>query len=242
MKPALCCAPILLLLYGEIKAQSSQDTSLYNLAYTNAVNSYIKASASQAPYLSGPLYPKYPFYISEGQPYYKYKVAMPGTLWYDDLRYDSVKLLYDEVADEVLAEDFYHTEMIRLPKDRVKGFAFATDRFVLLSGDEGRSLDRGFYQVLYNGNIKVYRKETKTIQEKANPVNISERVVESHVLYYMWIDGRYRAFTKSKSFLSFFREHRKAVREHLAQKGLNVKSLSDESIAEAASYFDQLKH
>lgn len=232
---------ILLMLIGKVKAQSPEDTAFYHLAINNAIKVHTHASRAQAPFLTGPLYRGYPFNIAEGHPYFNIRVPESGTIWYDGVRYDSVKLLYDEISDELLTEDFFQRNLILLPRKSVQQFAIGSDHFVYLDNISGREpFKPGYFQVLYDGKTKVFRKEIKKIQEKANPVQEVERVIESNAYYYMLVNDGYHLFTGIRGFMSLFKEHKKPVRDHLKQNGFEYRELSAATIRAAASYYDQL--
>lgn len=222
-------------------AQLNFDSTFYNNAYSNATGAYTASLKGQFAYWNGPVYPKYPFHISEGHPYFGTNEPTPGSLVYYGMFYENVKLMYDEITDELITEDILHRNLIQLYKNRITSFTIGRSRFIFSGNDSTtNNIKPGFYQILYDGNTLALKKEIKTIQEKANPVSAVERVIESRTYYYIRINNKYYRITNQGSLLSNFNEHKKTVRNYLKTNGINFRKQPDEAIRSAVEYYDQL--
>jgi hypothetical protein len=96
----------------------------------------------------------------------------------------------------------------------------------------------GFYEILYDGQAKLYKKIRKVISEKigssVNPVTRSkiERRFELVETYYLFKSGKWHKIPRRNSLLMQYREKRLEIRRFIRKDGLN--SISDIDIIYAS--------
>lgn len=91
-------------------------------AFTNAVQQYNVALASQLPIYNGKEYIDYKQNFEVGQPYFLQKSWTIGTMVYENVQYAGVPIMYNLVTDEVIIPTPDTAAKIQLQKDRVQAF------------------------------------------------------------------------------------------------------------------------
>jgi hypothetical protein len=225
--PALSCN----LLY-------SQSSATADAAVNNAIRIYADATGDQAPYYNGVQYRRYPNYIHFGHPFFIADSLITGTINYNGVTYENVKLQYDEVNDELITTDLQGDNLVQLFKQKISGFTIGPHKFINLSRTYPRA---GYYRVLYNGKSQILAKEFKSIQVKPGRITAeTERSVNSSTDYYLRTDKGYEKFNRLNSFLSLMGNHRKEVARFIRDKKLRTRSGREDLYYQAASFFDQL--
>lgn len=212
--------------------QYAPDSALKNTlaVFTNALH-------DQAGIYNGIQYRRYPGTIHEGHPFYMADSLVAGTVTYDGLDYRNIKLLYDEVNDELITTDWQGDNLVQLLKERVNGFSMGMQQFVHLKGAYPAA---GYYRVIYDGKSTVIAREKKEIQVKTGRTTAeTERWVSRATDYYIKTPGGYRKFNRLNSFLSILGSHRRQVANYIRQNRMHFKSEKDRVLAQAARYYDQ---
>ena len=105
------------------------------------------------------------FHFVEGSPFFLTSQPQQGSIIYDGVEYRDVDLQYDELSGLVILQDENHR--IQLSNDRISRFAIGNYPFIRIVND---SLNpaipaTGFYNILYEGNLTVLKKEIKSIRQ-----------------------------------------------------------------------------
>jgi hypothetical protein len=228
---------LLILANGNLFSQSSAPDS--SGPVKKAIHIFANAAGDQAGFYNGIQYKRYPNYIHEGHPFFIADKLVVGTITYDGVQYENVKLQYDEVNDELITTDLQGDNLVQVYKPRVNAFSIANYTFTnhLSQTYPGP----GYYRVLYNGKSQIIVKEKKLIQEKPGRTNAeTERSVDASVDYYMKTGTGYKKFNRLNSFLSLFGKNRKAVSGFVKEKKLKFRSAKENLLQQAATYYDQL--
>src|SRR4051794_30474513 len=146
-----------------ISAQTiTTDSSNYTIAIQNALSAYHQYLSPQTSLYNGAEYVDYAYSINEGTPFFETSQSTIGSVKYDGVLYQDVPILYDEVLGEVLIQDAYGRGKVILNTEKVTAFNLLNHHFVKLSPDStGKSPIRpGFYDLLYEGNNSLYKRQT----------------------------------------------------------------------------------
>ena len=215
---------------------SSQDS--VEPAVANAIKIYAAATGAQAPYYNGVQYRRYPYFIHSGQPFFLADSLIAGTVTYEGITYENVKLQYDEVNDELITSDLQGDNLVQLSKQKINGFSIGPHSFIHLAEGYPRT---GFYRVLYNGRSQVLVKEIKSIQVKPGRVTAeTERSVQSNTDYYLKTEQGYKKFNRLSSFLSLLGKHRKQVAAFIRENKLRSRTDRENLYYQAVTFYDQL--
>lgn len=226
-----------------IKAQlSASDSVFYQKAINNTKAIYHQSIGDQTGLYNGSQYAGYLFAFKDGgHPFFYIDAFSKGTIVYDNILHPAVKLKYDEVKEVVVFEDTTHR--IQLVGERISRFSISGNDFVRITKDtvQNASVSTGFYQLLYDGNMAVLKKEVKSIREVlvSNTEGIY-RYIDVKKYYYVKRANEYYAVKRKKSVLEFYKDKRKELQQYIKRNKLNFKRDPDTFLVQTSAYYDQL--
>lgn len=220
---------------------SDPDTLFYHKAINNAVSLYRQAAGDQSGLYNGSQYPGYPFEFRDGGHPYFVKEVKAGSIVYDRQFYPQTKLLFDELAEQVVFEDSTHR--IQLLRERISQFTIGNASFVRIEKDSLSTvlIKTGFYEVLYGGTVAVLKKEVKKLREEIRFVDEGIlRFIDTKQYYYIRKGGVYYSVGSKNAVLSVYRDRRKELQQYIKANKLNFKKDRDNMLAKLSAYYDQL--
>jgi hypothetical protein len=215
------------------------ENTFYSTALQHTVSVYHRAFGSQAALFNGPLYNGYSFRFKEGHPYFNADSLTIGSVIYNGILYDSIKMQYDEVADVLVVRTF--TGKIQLLSNKVSGFHLYNSDFVRLAGDSSTTglADPTFYNLLYKGNITLLKKQIKAVREEVSSEVL--RFVDEKDQYYLIKDGHWYSIHGSKQFYKLMDDRKEAVKRFVKSNKLSFRKDRQNFLSSAAAYYDSLK-
>jgi hypothetical protein len=160
-----------------------------------------------------------------------------GSILYDGTWYHNISLMYDTHKEEVIV--FHPSSVfIRLYSERVQEFNFSGIYFVRLLAGSNKILKPGFYQRLAIGDVTLFARRNKKIDEKIEGLAIERKFVASDQFFALK-DGSYKRINNKKSLLNLVKDRRQNVMKHLRQKGLLYRRDKEKTIVETAEFYNQ---
>ncbi|MEP6749843.1 MAG: hypothetical protein ABJB86_19050 [Bacteroidota bacterium] len=222
-------------------AQSSTDDSvLYERAIHNLVGLYQQSSGDQSGLFNGSQYGSYPFKFEEaGHAYFNADKSGYGSVMYDGILYENVSMQFDEIQ-EVLVIDS-SSRRIQLLNERLAAFTLFDHNFIhIIKDSESAVLVRnGFYDILYNGNVSLLKKEEKLIREDV-ATGVLLRFIDVHSYYYIKRNSTYYSIKSKKSLFSIFKDRKKDVKQYVRKNKLSYRKDRENMLIRATAYYDQL--
>ncbi len=160
-----------------------------------------------------------------------------GSVLYDGIWYKDISLMYDIYKDEVVILHPTATP-IRLFSERVQQFIFQEQTFVRLNPVKNNILKSGFYQRLAEGNVTIFARRYKKLEENIVDLAIERRFVGFNQ-YYVLKDGNYYSINKQKSLLDLLKDSRQDIVQHLKQQKLRYKDNKEKAIVQIAEFYNQ---
>ena len=182
----------------------------------------------------------YPFVINEGNPFFISKDFSVGSVFYNNVLYENVPLLFDIIKEEVLIRDLSKMYIMRLNNDNINWFKIWGHSFVHLKQDSGTNspVHTGFYDELYKGNVSLYKKVSKIFKENtASAQGVNKYVVENNE-YFIKKNGQYFRIKNKKSMLFVIDDKQKQVQQFIRKNRLKFKKNKDDSFAKAVAFYD----
>jgi len=202
---------------------------------------YYRSAGDQSSLYNGTQYTGYPFVFAAGNPFFLTDKAQRGTIVYDKIVYTDVDLLYDDLMDVLIMQDESHR--IQLSNDRISSFTILNYRFIHILNDSlsNSTPQAGFYNILYDGNLCVLKKEIKTIREIVTfSVEGKTRVIDLKSVYYFRKNNEYFKIKNQKALLDFFPQQKNEIKHFIKTNKLNFKKDTDNLLEKVAVYSDQL--
>lgn len=227
---------------SELFAQlSASDSILYQKSFSNAVKVYQHSLEGQSGLYNGSEYPGYPFSFKTGHPFFYSEKPGNGSIVYDMIAYPGIILQYDEVAEEVILYESNHR--IQLLRERIARFSILENYFVRIVKDSlaMATVSTGFYQLLYEGQVSLLKKEVKTIAEELRSVSEGIlRNIEIKLYYYIQKDNIYHPVKGKKDILAVFKDRKKEIQQYIRVNKLNFRKDSDTMLIKVTVFYDQL--
>ncbi|CCH51338.1 hypothetical protein BN8_00256 [Fibrisoma limi BUZ 3] len=233
---------LLLLAASPILGQSvSADTSFVGLAATQAVRVYERAFPDKPHLNNGTEYIRYDYRIT-GHPYFLTDSTLTGYIQYNDVRYHDVAMRHDIVRDEVLIDQIDKLFRIRLHSERVDSFSLGPHRFIRLVADSlsNNGIRTGFYQVLYDGSVRLLAKRVKTIHEDISSGKYKANFEENDRFFVQTNDGTYHEIKSQQSLFGLFPDQEKTLRRYLRTNGIKFRKQRELAITGVVKQYDAL--
>src|ERR1700748_1906480 len=168
-------------------AQTAQEDSFfYQTALTNTILIYKKQLGDQSPFYNGSRYSPTGFIFRTGSPYFISDSFNLGAVVYDDILFDSVYLMYEDMRELLVSRN--NNYLLQLVNQRVSSFVISGHPFIRLTADSmypGIS-KTGYYEILYPGRSRLLKKTFKAIIEEPSVYeNTIIRQIEETEVYYI---------------------------------------------------------
>lgn len=234
----------LLLLPAFCYAQSvDNDTVFLNEATRNAITLYEQEMLTQSHLINGAQYNRAqnikadPSHPEQAHPYYVFE-WLPGSVFYDGDWYNA-SFLYDLEKDNLIMINTFLQKQLLLVKEKVDEFTLGDHRFVKLNVE--KSTGEGFYEILYDGNTKVYLKRSKTLERVVGQnVEIPYRYMET-TNYFIMKGTVYHSVNSKRSVLKVLSEQESEIKKFLRLRSQSFKENRIYLISEMARLYDQLQ-
>ena len=220
---------------------SSDDSVFYQKAINNAIAVYHQSIGDQSGLYNGIQYIGYPFTFKEGHPFFYTPDLSAGSVTYDGVYYANVLLRYDEIAEVVIIQDSIHR--LQLHSSRISRFTVANNTFIRIVKDSlGANLEKtGFYNLLYEGNTSVLKKEIKRIREEVqNTTDGVQRFIDEKKYYYIKKPNGYFTVNRKKDVFKILKDHKKEIQQYIKANDLSFKHDKDNLLIKVSAYYDQL--
>jgi hypothetical protein len=207
----------------------------------NVISVYYQFSADQVHLFNG--YEYVPGAYNENtNPLFKGSWLTQGELCYDGVVYHDVPLMYDITKDLVITNRFNMNYRMALISNKICYFRVLDHYFVRLTADSlsKTPMATGFYDLLYDGRIKVYAKRLKKREEFYRENDLIVRVVE-HDAYFVNIGKDYHSVNTKKELFALFHDHKSDICRYLRKSSIKFSRDPELAILKSAAYYDQFK-
>lgn len=175
-----------------------------------------------------------------GHAYFGSEAWVPGSLWYDGTAFRHTPLRYDLVREEVTLppdEPDAPAQKLRLISQKVDSFAVHGHTFVRLTEQAG--VPEGFYDKLYDGQVKVRVRRQKYVFKETTYQKVTERFL-SEDRYYLRKDGKYRQVKGQAGVLQVLQDQKKALSAYIQKENIDFQKDFEQALVQVVTYYDQL--
>ena len=212
-------------------AQNTSADPVGVVQITYAENIFYNALGIQSPLYSGKEY--IDVNRSKGHPFFISNQFTPATIYYDDLVFRDIPVLYDIVRDELVLRNHKDQEMFVLNPLKLEAFTFHGHRFINKLPDPATEIPPGIYEIIHEGKILALARRRKVIDEKVSMV-VTREVVQKDI-YYLIMGGKTHQVNSQRQLLRIFDGKREAVRDQLRRHKVTFKRQPEAALKHAAS-------
>ena len=162
-----------------------------------------------------------------------------GTLVYNGIRYENFPMMYDTYLDEVIVIHDSTTLRTKLVKEKINSFSIFDHHFIYMKNDDNL-LERGIYNIVYDGEKQVFVKRKKIIEDYVKDLQMTREFIDKDV-FIVYDRGNYHIITKRNSLLQLFGDLRPQVRKYLREENLKFKKNKEIAIIQSISYFESIQ-
>ncbi len=245
MQHFLSCT-ILLVFLPFIRAYS-QDITANKVNYPqaaveNATYLYNKLMAKQMLLYNGSEYIDFDRSI-KGNQYFESEDWEEGNIFYDGQLYKQVFLRYDLYDDVVITEHFdrrgYYAK-VQLIGEKINYFDLLGHHFIHIEPNSAAVtvLRTGFYDLIFDGQVKVMVRRIKEIQQSTSTTNFREEFRQRNRIY-LHKDDLYYSVKSKRSVIKVLKDQKKELRRFARRSHLNFKEDRENSIAKLAAHYQQ---
>jgi hypothetical protein len=218
------------------------DSSSQKNALNNTVSLFYGSIGKQSPLYNGT---EYYFYdpIIKGNAYYAdVNSFTPGSVFYDNMHFTGVPMLYDIYGDQVVILLYNHFTKCTLIKDKVSSFDFLDHHFVRIDTVtflNNPAIKPGYYDELYAGRLQVLARYSKSIQVTTGG-QTSESYFNYSKDYYIRKNNIYYNFSSQGALLDILKDKKKEIQKYLKENQVKYRRNPEEAMVKIASYYDHL--
>lgn len=235
---------LLLFVASRVIAQEPKaDNTFVTSARNQAVAAYNQAVYKQVRVYDGNEYITHDHRIKV-HPYYRVDSLQTGTVLYNGIRYEKIRMLYDIVRDELAIQQPDGAYRIRLRNEKITHFSIGAYQFSrIVSPSEGGNaagVRTGFYEVLHNGSVKALAHRVKVVHEDITQGSY-QADYQQRDRFFIVKDGVYHEVKSKGSLLKLFPEQTGALRKFMRTNNLKFNNLQrEEAITKLMRYYEKV--
>ena len=180
--------------------------------------------------------------INVGHAFFNTARFTRGNIVCDDILYPEIPMLYDIVKDILVIQGLNQILITSLASNRVSQFTCFGYTFLRNSGNfpNGSALEPGFYQRLYNGKIKVWAKNKKTIDEVTDFGYQLKRVAVEKNRYYIEKGGTYFEIDGKQSTLNVLQDKKREIHHFIIKKKINFRKDFKSALVQIVGHYCEI--
>ena len=224
-------------------AQSAPgDSSSQQNALNNTLSLFYSSVGKQSPLFNGKEYYFYDPTIKGNAYYADVNAFTPGSVFYNNIHFTGVPMLYDIYGDAVVVLLYNHFTKYSLIKDKVASFDFLDHHFVRIDTVtflNNPVIQPGYYDELYSGHLQVLAKHSKNIQTSSSG-QTSESYFNYEKDYFIRKNNIYYSFSGQGALLVILKDKKKEIQKYLKENQIKYRRNPEEAMVKIASYYDHL--
>lgn len=232
---------LLTIFFSVTKAQDlASDSTAFKKAKEYAVSLYHENIQKESGLYNGRQYIVYAQTIEDGIPFFETSELTNGNVTYWGVEYKNVPLMFDILKEQLITLVPSTNYLIKLQPEKVSSFEILNHQFIRIVKDSiNKNIKPGFYDVLYNGNIALYKKETKTLNEDLSSGKLRNFILEDSA-YYIKKNGVFFEVNNKRSLLDAFQEKKKEVQEFMRKNKLKIRNDKNNALPKIAAFYDSI--
>jgi hypothetical protein len=220
------------------QGQLLPDSAIHQQALTHAEAVYNRAMEGNFHIYNGSQYAAYQSQTEE-HPYFLSDEWVYGNVLYDGEWFHNMPMLFDIEKEQLIVSYYFKGIKMQLNSQRVGQFSWQGHQFTNYQLNDSLGLDKGFYEILYNGPTRVVAKRKKTYIEEITGTELIKRFKET-TQYYVLRNGQYVKAGTKKNALTLLKDRKKELKAFIRRNRLFL-SEKENSLARVAAYYDSLQ-
>ena len=123
--------------------------------------------------------------------------------------------------------------------EKVQRFTILEHTFVRIYRDDKNKISEGFYDHLYDGELKVYAKHSKVFREVLEAPRVIPLYDES-TRYYVVKNGVFNVVKSKASLFRIFGDHKPEIKSFMRKNRIRFKDDREKAIVRVTEFYDTL--
>ena len=217
------------------------DTLILLNSIAKAKEFYTKSIGAEAHLFNGVAHKEFITHKNDvGHPYFFSNDWIKGSIRYEGDAYNNISIQYDLIHDKVIIEHPYSFFKLELIDEKINAFTIQGHTFVKLASDTSKNpqIKAGIFDLLYNGNMKVYAKRRKDKQEVMDAGSIKYVISEKNQ-YFIYKGGIYYPVKNKSSVLKVLRDRKAVVKKQLSKNKIHFKANRELALYQSAKFYEE---
>lgn len=222
-------------------AQAGQNDSIfYSNAITSIKQNYINAAKENLPFYNGSEYVRY-IPRTKGHPFFSVDSFVAGSIFYDGVLYNNIRMQYDLVNDKVLIHNYAGDFIMELGSEKIKYFSIANHIFERQTSpqeifDNKRDV---FLDLIYAGkSVTGYVKREKVFLQ---PLRAEDSIphYEEYTRFYVKKDEKFYPVSSIRGLAGIFTAKKEMLKEFARNNNISMGKIEEESMKMILAYYEQ---
>jgi len=178
---------------------------------------------------------------NDGSTYYAFSDRfLKGSVLFRGKWYKDLFLNFDANMDELCIADLDHGLFVVVNKHFVEQFSTENYTFVHYKQEAPSLLGDGYYQVLYEGNLKLYKKIKKQYYQLTS---YGLEIKKGYTLlehFFVWKDDRWHRIGTIGDLKKLFADQKRTIDTVVKTKGLHFRTHKELTLTELLTHLDNL--
>lgn len=225
---------------GVTHAQIFKPDSALKTPIKNAESLFNSSIKQQSLLLNGPAFQNYASNVDGSANFLDLTSFIWGDVIYDGYRFNGVAMMYDLYEDKVIAVK-NNSAMYSLVSQKVSDFYLSNHHFKYINVVDTTTtkIRSGFFDVLYNGDLKILAKRVKKVQLSINNQDKDLRYFfVPKTTYYLERNNQYEVIANESAFFNLFKDKKTELKKHLSNYKIKFKKKPEEAMILLAAYYE----
>jgi hypothetical protein len=211
------------------------DTVLYRRALNQTLTYNHSLATRTYGLYTGILYVR-DYYNVKGDPFFQVDSFQKGEVFYNGMLYKNIDLLYDLSHDNVIVKYSGDVNLVLVPE---KTGYFNLPGHLFIKGSDASPAKQGFYDLLFDGKIKVVVKRSKEQVPWSKSFEFNSVFIQ-HNDYFIYKDGNYKAAKNKKELLDVLEDKKADLKDFISKNKLDFRKDFEKALVQTATYYDQV--
>jgi hypothetical protein len=219
--------------------QSKPDTAFVLSAATHAKKTYRQGLGGHAHLNNGVEHKRYRDEV-ELEAYLE-PDWVDGSILYDQELFENVPLMYDMLLQRVVTLHF-SGQAIDLITDKVDWFTINGQKFVYRGrGKNDAVMAPALYELLDNGNVKLYARRGKRMGEKVEEKGIAYKVFSLKTHFFLYKEGKYISVNGKRALVAALNDKKEALKQFKRENKIHFnKEHKETAIKQYVAHYNKL--
>ncbi|UZR99756.1 hypothetical protein [Chondrinema litorale] len=184
---------------------------------------------------------EYKFYSSKmiNHPFFYSEDSGIGDISFDGILYKDVQFYYDTHLQQIVVEHDKISYPFIIENNLIDYFIIFEHKYVPLEEDSNGLINAGFYDLLVDGDVKLYAKRHKSIQKEIDDDQL-KYWFDDEDKYYVLKDDVFHKVKSKGSVLKVLKDKKKILKSNIKERGIKFGKTAESGLLLTVEYYNQI--